>query len=275
MARKSQAQRLNECILLLAEYRDAGFSETEWGVKFLESVIQQMNRSRYPSKRQRDRIDAMVEEGVPTPKGDTELLAKMDAAVAYWSAANERQWECSVLRDMRRRVFNGWNMSEKQSKLLNDIIQRHNDDITGANVFIPAVDQRADLEILVKLYNGYSGQWRNERPAVRKAWERVNIFLDGRGNIEEYHYNKLMKAMGSKLRRVKNPRFRSMDLAKFAEREFVDGKWETTNHIITAVSDVYVEPLHGRIGNDFLMPTGLVQFVEAERVGKVRKLKAS
>jgi len=273
MARKSQARRTQEARELLNTYREAGFGENEWGVKFLSSVINQMDRGRYPSKRQRDRIDAMVEEGVPTPKGNTELLAKMDAAVAYWTAANERQWECDILRDMRRRVFNDWSMSEKQTKLLNDIVQRHQDDITGANVFIPTPEQRADLEILVKLYNGYTRFWREQRPAVRKAVQRVTSFLDGFATIEEYHYNKLIKAMGAKLQRYKTPRFAAMDLAKYVDSVRVDGNWERVTHIVTAMSGTYVTD-QGLIVNDFLLPTGEVKTLPAERVRKVRKRKS-
>lgn len=274
MARKSQAQRIREVQELIAAYGDAGFGPNEWAVGFLNSVLHQMDvRGRYATKRQRDRIDAMVAEGVPTPKGDMELVAKMDAAVKYWTAQNDREWERNVLTDMRGRVFLGKSMSDKQMKLLNDIIARHAKDIDGSNVMNVTPEQRADLEILVKLYDGYAGQWQNERPAVRKAVARVTDFLAGTLTIEEYHYNKLMKAMGAKLRRVKNPRFNAMDLAKFCHREWVNGEVVTTNYIVTVMTDTYVD-VNGRIVNDFLLPTGEVKTLDAETVGKVRKRKS-
>ena len=274
MARKSQAQRIREVQALIAAYGEAGFGPNEWAVGFLNSVLHQMDvRGRYPTKRQRDRIDAMVEEGVPTPKGDMALVAKMDAAVKYWTEKNEREWERNVLTDMRGRVFLGKSMSDKQMKLLNDLIARHAKDIDGGNYMDVTPEQRADLEILVKLYRGYSGQWQSERPAVRKAWERVNNFLAGEVLIEEYHYNKLMKAMGAKLRRMKNPRFNMLDLAKFTERKFVEGAWVKTNSIVTTMTDAYVDD-RGRIVNDFLLPGGEVKTLVAELVGKVRKRKS-
>ena len=273
MARKSQSQRTQEARDLLAAYRAAGQGEGEWGVKFLASVISQMDRGRYPSKRQRDRIDAMVEEGIPTPKGDTELLAKMDAAVAFWTEAGEREWECNVLTDMRRRVFNDWNMSEKQTKLLNDIIQRHQDDVTGANVFTPTAEQRADLEVLVKLYKGYAGQWQQERPAVAKAIVKVVAFLGGSGTIEEYHFNKLNKAMGAKLRRFKNPRFNMCDMGKLITTAYTGSTSTKRTEIVTAMTAAYVNE-RGTIGNDFLLPSGSVELYDAERIGKIRKRKS-
>jgi hypothetical protein len=265
MARKSQAQRIQEAHALLAAYHSAGFTESEWAVKFLTSVISQMDRNRYPSKRQRDRIDAMVEEGIPTPKGDIELLAKIDAAAAYWTEANERLWERDVLTDMRRVVFNDWGMSDKQIKLLSDIIQRHQDDLTGANVFTPSDDQRADLISLVKLYRGYSGQWAAERPALRKAVDRVTSYLTGSGTIEEYHCIKLNKAMGSRLKQVKSPRFTAGNLA-----------WTSIGHsesreifLVTAITDVYVSD-RGQIVNDWMLPSGSIETRPQDSVSKRR-----
>jgi len=272
MARKSQALRTQQTRELYAAYVEAGFTADTWDVGFLASVLAQMDRGRYPSKRQRDKIDSMIEVGVPTPKGDTELLTKMDAAVAYWRGGGEREWECNVLTDMRRRVFNDWNLSEKQTKLLGDIIQRHNDDLTGANVFTPTAEQRADLEVLTALYRGYSGQWQQERPAVRKAVEKVTAMLAGEGTIEEYHFDKLNKSMGAKLRRFKTPRFNACDMAKFVESVNIDGTWTKITHIATVMTDTYVNE-RGQIVNDFLLPTGDVRTLEAERCGKFRKRK--
>ncbi len=273
MARKSQALRTQQTRELHAAYTAAGFGGDTWDVGFLASVLAQMDRGRYPSKRQRDKIDSMIEAGVPTPKGDTELLAKMDKAVAYWTAAGEREWECNVLTDMRRRVFNDWNLSEKQTKLLGDIIQRHNDDPTGANVFTPTAEQRADLEVLTALYRGDSGQWQQERPAVAKAHAKVTAMLAGTGTIEQYHYDKLNKAMGAKLRRFKNGRFAAGDMGKLTESTNVDGEWKKINHIVTAMTDTYVTE-RGMIANDFLLPTGQVQTLDEERIGKFRKRKS-
>ena len=273
MARKSQSQRTQEARELLVAYRAAGFGEGEWAVKFLTSMISQMDRSRYPSKRQRERIDAMVTEGIPTPKGDIKLLEKMDAAVTYWTATNDREWECSVLTDMRGRVFNDWNLSGKQVKLLDRIIKRHEDDVTGANIFTPTPEQRNDLEVMVKLYKGYASQWQQERPAVAKAIVKVTSFLGGAGTIEEYHFNKLTKAMGAKLRRFKNPRFNMCDMGKLITMDHTGSTSTKRTEIVTAMTAAYVND-RGIIGNDFLLPSGTVEFFDAERIGKIRKRKS-
>jgi len=260
MPRKSQALRLQQATDLLAAYTEAGVTGTAF--KFLTDMVTRMGRKKYPTTRQRNWLDKLIDEGVPTPKGDTELLAKMDAAVMYWTAANDRDWERNVLTDMRRVVFNDWKMSAKQAKLLNDILQRHQDDITGANVFVPTDDQRADLESLVKLHRGYSNQWINERPAVAKAVHKVADFLAGSGTIEEYHYNKLIKSMGAKLRRVNEQRFRCGDIAKFGPGQ----------DVVTVMTDTYVDD-RGWIVNDFLMPNGEIRTLDNNSCGKFRKRK--
>ena len=265
MPRKSQALRIEQARVLLNAYHTAGHGESEWAVKFLTSVISQMDRGRYPSKRQRERIDSMIEEGVPEPKGDTKLLEKIDAAIAYWTESKERSWECNVLADMRRVVFNDWKISEKQAKLLSDIIQRHQDDITGANVYTPTAEQRTDLEALVKLYRGYSGQWTNDRPALRKAVDRVVGYLTGSGTIEEYHYNKLNKAMGSRLKKLKVPRFSAGNLG-WITSGWGDSREQT---LVTAITDVYVSS-KGQIVNDWMLPSGSVETMTGDRVAKRR-----
>ena len=113
MTRKSQELRLQEGRILKAKYDD-GNLETIWEYSFLVSMISQMEAGRYPSKRQRVRFDAMIEEGVPEPKGDKKLLAEIDTTIKHWAANPDRLWDLGVLRGIRRNVFNDWKLSDKQ-----------------------------------------------------------------------------------------------------------------------------------------------------------------
>ncbi len=193
------------------------------------------------------------------------MLAKIDAARDFWNEISHRQWERGVIKDMRRVVAHDWKMSEKQTKLLGDLLQRYQDDLTGANVFVPSEEQKADLETLVKLYNGYTGQWRGDRPAVAKAVDRVADYLAGNSTIEEYHYAKLVKAMGSRLRQVKSPRWTSGALG------WTSTGWGESREIIlvTAITDVYVSD-RGQIVNDWMLPSGSVETWSASKVSKRR-----
>jgi len=245
MARKSKEQRLTEGLGLKSDYENAELT-TSWEYGFLTSVLSQMERGRYPSKRQRDRFDSMVEEGIPTPKGDTALLARIDEAITFWKENEDRSWDLGVLRDLRRNVFKGWNMSEKQSALMEKLLQRCADDKSGKNLFHPTDEQIDDLKILTKLYYGYAQLWQLERPALAKAVDRTIRYLSGEATIEQYHYDKLMKAMSSRLKKFRNPRFVKGDLSQ--------------THLPTGVkavcfctSDVYIGG-NGEIVNDWMVP---------------------
>ena len=117
-------------------------------------------------------------------------------------------------------------------------------------MFSPNEEQRADLKALVNLYKGYSPQWRNERPAVAKAVRRVESFLAGEGTIEVYHYDKLYKSMGAKLRKFKNPRFTEGSLGWIAVYNPVDRT--TTKYPATALTDAYIAET-GEIVNDWFV----------------------
>ena len=245
MPRKSQAKRLEEGRALSILYAEAGLT-TSWEYGFLTSVIEQMERGKYPSKRQRTRFDDLIEEGVPQPKGDQKLLTQIDEAIEYWSGNPDRDWDAGVLRDLRRNVFKGWDLSEKQKGLLDKLLQRCEDDKSGKNDFHPTDEQIDDLRILTKLFFGYASQWQHERPALAKAVDRVIRYLSGETSIEQYHYDKLMKAMGSRLNKVKDPRFKRGDLSQTHLPTGVKA-------VCFCVSDVYIGG-NGEIVNDWMVP---------------------
>ena len=262
MTRKSQERRLSEGYALQRALDDANLT-TSWEYRFLTSVIEQMERGRYPSKRQRARFDAMIEEGVPEAKGDKKLLAEVDGAIAYWQDNPDREWDAGVLRDLRRNVFNGWKLSEKQKALLDKLLQRCEDDKSGLNDFTPTDAQIDDLRLLTRLFFGYASQWQHDRPALAKAVDRVIRYLSGEAKIDQYHYDKLMNAMGSRIKKVRNPRFNRGDLSQL-------NRWVTNpgeSVVIFCVSDVYIND-KGEIVNDWMVPAKGVKQYEPDRLPK-------
>ena len=92
MARKSAALRLSQSQTLLVGYTDAGLDATRGG-RFIADMIYRLSRGKGLSKRMRDWLDSLIEEGVPTPKGDPAILAKIDAAVETFQGNANREWE--------------------------------------------------------------------------------------------------------------------------------------------------------------------------------------
>ena len=264
MPRKSAALRLSQSQDLLGGYTEASLENSYQG-RFIRDVVSRLERNKGLSKRQRDWIDTLIEEGVPAPKGDPEVVAKLENALTYWKGNADREWESGVLADFKARMVQGKDLSEKQNALLEKLLMRAADDAAGLNTFDPDEEQLQDLKNLVLLYAGYSFMWRDQRPAVAKAVRRVQNFLDGIGTIEVYHYNKLYKSMGSKLRKVNSPKFGEGSLG------WVRVKGDTGEHeskVATCLTSVYVNE-KGWIVNDWLVD-GLVITKLADDVKKRR-----
>ena len=266
MARKSLQRRLAETTSLYEGYETAGIAASYHG-RFIRDMKLRMERGKGLYPKQRNWLDDLIATGVPAPKGDPAQIAAIEAATVSWADNVDRNWESGVLNDFRGKLVQGYDLSEKQATLLEKLLKRYEDDVTGVNVFTPTDEQREELEILCKLFRGYAGQWQMERPAVRKAVDRVQRYLAGEENatIEEYHVNKLTKAMGAKLRRVKNARFNAGDLGWMVEG-FGDDR---QTRLVTAITDTYVAD-NGNIVNDWLIPSGSVTTLAEDRVSKRR-----
>ena len=117
MPRKSAALRLSQAQKLFSEYTDAGLAGSYQG-RFIADMIWRFERSKGLSKKQRDWLDNLIDEGVPTPKGDPIVIAEIDSAVTLWADNVDRAWESGVLNDFKSRLNRGYDLSEKQDALL-------------------------------------------------------------------------------------------------------------------------------------------------------------
>ena len=210
MPRKSQAVRLQQTRDLIAAYTAAGADGT--GLRFMNDMVSSMSRGKYPTKRQRDWLDRLIDEGVPEPKGDEDLITAMNAAVVTFEVAADFDWEVRTLRDFINRERQGWKFSEKQAALRDRILKKA-DDLQAGNIWLTVTPpMRVTLENATKLYKGYAEVWKTERPAVMRAVARSVEFLSGGRPIEQYHYDKVVYAMRAKLQRLENPRFNEGDI---------------------------------------------------------------
>ena len=106
-------------------------------------------------------------------------------------------------------------------------------------------EQVNDLRILTKLYYGYAGMWQLERPALAKAVDRAIRYLAGEATIEQYHYDKLNKAMGARLKKFRNPRFVKGDLSQ----TYLPSSGKV---VCFCTSDAYISE-NGKIVNDWMV----------------------
>ena len=71
MPRKSQALRIEQTQALIAAYQAAGINGTP--LRFMVDMERSMARGKYPSKRQRDWLDKLIDEGVGPNKISSDL----------------------------------------------------------------------------------------------------------------------------------------------------------------------------------------------------------
>ena len=270
MPRKSRQLRLQQAQELHAAWAQSPFAN-DYRHRFIGDMIARLERDRGTSTKQRNWLDTLIEEGVPVAENkNPELVAQIDAAIAAFRAAGASyDWEHNVLVDMRPRVLLGKKMSEKQMNLLTRLCF-DGEQLAKGNFWTPDEETIKQLKLAVRLYKGYALQWRAERPAVFRAANDVENFLNLGDQLKEAAANKLLKAVAGKLKKVNAPRFKSGDVGKRVVTE-----WNRLTHRhevketqrLVCMSDVYVTE-NGLIVNDWLLPTGEFATLQAEKVAK-------
>lgn len=263
MARKSQELRLQQTIDLIAAYADAGIKNQAF--RFLNDISLKMKRGRYPTKRQRDWLDKLIDEGVPVPEEQSDLYNLMGKARMVFLNDPDKSWEAGVLGDFMYRESKGWDMSGKQLALMKKLLEKSEKLASGELKLDVTDEMEKDLRNACLLWRSYTTQWQIERPALSKAKQRVEKFLNGEGYIEEYHYDKLINGVGAKLRKFKKPRFTSGDMGYTGGGKYAGGQHPKL--IWMCVSDAYISE-NGAIVNDWIDPDGRMVTKDQDRISK-------
>lgn len=262
MPRKSPALRLQQARELHAAYVELGIGGRK--VRFVADMIKRMEREKYPTKRMRDWLDSLIEEGAKAPEvRNPELVEKMEAAKAIFTEAG-KDWEAGVLADFILIEKNGWRWSEKQVALREKILGRVEGVQAGDHLLELTDEIKLELGNLVNIWAGYSDLWKRERPGLFKAVKKVRCALempDRDIKLEKWHLEKLRKSMGARYKQLTNPRWNEGDIGYY-----FDHRMETRASAI-CISPVEVRE-SGIIGNEWLMADGAIKYIGAERVSK-------
>ena len=201
MARKSQAIRLAQAKETLSAYISSGL-ENASQARFMRDMINRMERNRYPTKRQRDWLDNIIDEGVPAPKGDSVYISKIDAAIE-----TEGIDFAHVLRDFRGRLVRGWDLSPKQKDWCDSLIQKA-EDIQSNEYWRPDADLTERIKLAVSVEICYNSTYWATHGGGASAMAKSKDWLAGNVKIiDEWTVNKLLKTVAGKLREMENPRF--------------------------------------------------------------------
>ncbi|MBE90453.1 MAG: hypothetical protein CMM76_13565 [Rhodospirillaceae bacterium] len=198
MPRKSRELRLSQATALVAAYEEANFGD-DYRARFARDMVGRLGRNKGLSKRQREWLDNLIEEGVPESKGDAALLARITAAQAVEGMSAR---DIDILKEFSYKINRGWNLSEKQAAWMNAILDEA-DNIRENGPWLPSAEQVEKLKACIKLGRGYSGTHWNNNPGTYKALKAAAEYLEADGPPPRpWHVNKLLTAMKGKLKEL-------------------------------------------------------------------------
>ena len=203
MTRKSRELRLSQTRKLIEAYNSAGLGGDR-NCRFAEDMLHRLEHSRGLSPKRRSWLDSIIETGVPAPKGDPELLNRVEAAAAV---NGMKDFDVKVLQEFAGKIRRGWELSQKQRTWLADLMSKaENLDINGP--WLPDDITIEKLKQCVKLEKSYSTVYWQTHVGTYKALENVKNFLAGLVHADKWCVNKLLKSMARPLRQLETPKFK-------------------------------------------------------------------
>ena len=197
MSRKSRQLRLSQARELYTAYTEAGLAD-DFRYSFIRDMISRLDRNRGTSTKQRNWIDSLIEEGVPAPKGDPALLARIETAQAV---VGMRQYDIDILGEFAGKIHRGWDLSEKQTAWMEKMLAEA-DRLTEEGPFTIDEATAEKLRLCIKLAKGYSANYWYTHGGTQKALASIEAHFAGTGITDEWCVNKLLKSMAGKLREV-------------------------------------------------------------------------
>ena len=200
MPRKPRIQRLSEAKSLALSYEQAGMLD-DYRARFIRDMIVRLSGTRGLSKKQRDWLDNLIEEGVPAPKGDQELIKRIKAAIELDGMEHCEQ----PLSDFLSREVKGYELSPKQKKFL-DRMLKEADHVRKHGPWIPSSKQEEQIRLCVDLAKSRNGIYWSSHPGEGKALMSVTAYVDGeRPTIDKWSVERIIKSFSAKLRELDNP----------------------------------------------------------------------
>jgi hypothetical protein len=211
MPRKSQKLRLSQTEQLFASYEGVGLT-SDYRCRFIQDMLVRLERGKGLSKKQRDWLDSLIDEGVPEPE-NAERVAEITAAANLDGMQHKRD----ILLDFAGKVHRGWTLSEKQENWLGGMLAEA-ERIRREGKFRP--DDIEKLHNAIDLLAGKNDWYWGHRPGTYKAYTKIKEWLDwthataaadilkakglptGRGEeplIDEWSCNKALKAVKNQL----------------------------------------------------------------------------
>ena len=212
MHRKSRELRMQQSRDLLAAYSEAGVVTNQ--SRFVNDMIYRMQCSKGLSTRQRQWLDNLIEEGVPTPKNPELYDRIMSASKVKGLASGVRE---KLLNPFANIALNGWRLSEAQEKWLGDLLDIA-DNVSKHGPWRPEESQMARIRFASDIAQTRGDRYWMNRPGESKAAARVASWLEmehlepGTVELEEWHVKKLLHSSRVALREYDSPSFQAGEI---------------------------------------------------------------
>ena len=233
MARKSRELRLAQTDELIAAYEAAGL-RNDRNYRFARDMKWRLEHNKGLSPKRRQWLDSIIEEGVPEPKGDVQLLARVEAAA---NTEGMTDFDAGILREFAGKIRRGWDLSPKQAAWMEGLLERAAK-IAVDGPWTPDSETLEKLKLCVKVANSYSTGYWSTRGGTMKALQNVRSFLEGTGQIDEWSSNKLISAMARPLREFASPKYKAGEMCWYKKQPamIIEGPMVSeTGHVVYSV----------------------------------------
>ena len=194
--RKSRQLRLSQAIDLIKDYENAGMVHDR-SYRFMKDMELRLQAGRGLSKGQRNYLDNLISQGVPTPKNEDHVKRILDAA-----DVDGMQHMGSTLRDFAYKVGKGWSLSEKQEQFLNKLLAEA-DHVRAVGRFRPSPEMIQDLKNIIRLCQTKNSWYWNHRPGTAKAYNKINLWMEWHGT-QQLH-EEITKQTGKTFEHIEEP----------------------------------------------------------------------
>ena len=201
MARKPRMQRLQESKALLNAYVQAGLSD-DYHARFIRDMVNRLSGTRNLTKKQRDWLDNLIEQGVPEPKGNVDLISRIESALEVPGTDHISQ----PLRDFLGRERRGWDVSDKQ-RAFRERLLKEAEDIAVNGPWEPSSEQVEKLRICLDLAKGRDGTYWQTHPGDGRALTKVQDYFAScrRDYIDKWSVERLINCFRVAFRELEKP----------------------------------------------------------------------
>ena len=223
MPRKSKELRISQTKSLIEDYQKAGIGHADRSFRFMNDMVVRLERGKGLSSGQRNYLDNLIDQGVPTLKNEDRVNHILAAA-----EVDGMQEVSSTLRDFAYKVGKGWSLSEKQEAFLEKLLQK-SEKLKVEGRFRPSDAVVEDLLIADAILRHKNGWYWQHRVGTAKAYDKVQAWLRWNTSkaaidkiveshpdhtfqlekeplIDQWSCDKILKTVKNQIAEIKNPR---------------------------------------------------------------------